>query len=64
MAITTVLTLIFLVLKLLNKIDWSWWLVLMPTIIHSIIWFIVMVRWEMKSPQEKALHVLKKRRGL
>lgn len=29
----TVLTLIFITLKLLNKIDWSWWWVLSPSLI-------------------------------
>lgn len=29
----SLLTLIFITLKLLGKIDWSWWWVLMPTLI-------------------------------
>ena len=27
------LTIVFIVLKLCNVIDWSWWLVLLPTLI-------------------------------
>lgn len=33
MGITTVLTIIFIVLKLVGVIHWSWWLVLLPTLI-------------------------------
>lgn len=33
MGITEVLTVVFVVLKLIGKIDWSWWLVLLPEII-------------------------------
>lgn len=28
------LTIVFIVLKLIRKIDWSWWLVLLPTLIE------------------------------
>ena len=28
------LTIVFIVLKLIGKIDWSWWLVLLPTLIE------------------------------
>lgn len=31
MGITTVLTIIFIVLKLVGVISWSWWLVFLPT---------------------------------
>jgi len=30
---TSILTLIFITLKLTGNIDWSWWLVLAPTIL-------------------------------
>jgi hypothetical protein len=33
MGLTEVLTLIFVVLKLTGAIDWSWWLVLSPTLV-------------------------------
>lgn len=33
MGITEILTIIFVFLKCLGKIDWSWWLVFLPEII-------------------------------
>lgn len=39
--LTTVLTLIFVVLKLVGVIDWSWWWVLSPTLISIGLWLIV-----------------------
>ena len=42
MGFLEVLTVIFVVCKLLGVISWSWWLVLLPTIISVafyIIWF-------------------------
>lgn len=33
MGLAEVLTIIFVVLKLVDVIDWSWWLVLLPEII-------------------------------
>ncbi len=33
MGITTVLTIIFIVLKLVGVIHWSWWVVFLPTLI-------------------------------
>jgi len=38
MSVLTILTLIFIVLKLTDVIDWSWWLVLTPTIIYVVLW--------------------------
>lgn len=38
MGITEVLTIIFVVLKLLGKINWSWWLVLLPEILAAV-WY-------------------------
>lgn len=43
MGILEVLTIVFIVLKLIGTIDWSWWLVLLPTIVSVsfyIIWFV------------------------
>ena len=34
MSFLSVLTLIFIVLKLTEFIDWSWWFVLAPTLVH------------------------------
>lgn len=33
LGLTSILTLIFVVAKLLNVIDWSWWLVFAPTLV-------------------------------
>lgn len=38
MGFLEVLTLIFVVLKLLGKIDWSWWVVLSPVIGATILY--------------------------
>lgn len=40
MGITEILTIIFVVLKLIGKIDWSWWLVLLPEILAAV-WCVV-----------------------
>lgn len=43
MGILEALTIVFIVLKLINVIDWSWWLVLLPEIIGIglyILWFL------------------------
>ena len=39
----SVLTIIFVVLKLVGVINWSWWLVLLPTFIGIGLWLIVAV---------------------
>lgn len=43
MGFTEVLTIIFIVLKLLNIIDWNWFLVLLPEIIALTIYIIVVI---------------------
>lgn len=43
MGFTEVLTIVFVALKLLNIIDWSWWLVLLPEIIMVAIYVILCV---------------------
>lgn len=43
MGITEVLTIIFVVLKLLGKIDWSWWLVLLPELIGFGLYILVWI---------------------
>ena len=43
---TGLLTIVFIILKLLGKIDWSWWWVLSPlwiTFLLCILFFILMV---------------------
>jgi hypothetical protein len=36
MSFLSVLTLIFIVLKLTEFIDWSWWFVLAPTLVQAV----------------------------
>ncbi len=43
MGILGVLTVIFIVLKLLNVIDWSWWLVFLPSFIAVTIYILQIV---------------------
>lgn len=43
MGITEVLTIIFVVLKLLGRIDWSWWLVLLPEILAAVWYFLLLI---------------------
>lgn len=43
MGFIEVLTIIFIVLKLLNIIDWSWFLVLLPEMIALIAYLIVVI---------------------
>lgn len=43
MGITELLTAAFIVLKLLGKIDWSWWLVLLPEIIAAAIYIMIVI---------------------
>lgn len=38
----TILTLIFVSLKLTNNIDWSWWYVFMPTIIEISLFLLIL----------------------
>lgn len=43
MGFTELLTIVFVVLKLIGTIDWSWWLVLLPEIIAAVFYLIVIV---------------------
>ena len=47
MNFTSVLTLIFITLKLTDYIDWSWWLVLSPMYITIILAFMIGVLAEL-----------------
>ena len=40
---TGLLTIVFIILKLCNIITWSWWWVLSPLWISTILWVIVVV---------------------
>ena len=43
MGVTEVLTLIFVILKLLNIIDWEWFWVLSPEIIAVVVYILIYV---------------------
>jgi hypothetical protein len=40
---TGLLTIVFIVLKLIGKIDWSWWLVLSPIWIPMLLVFVICI---------------------
>lgn len=42
MGFTEVLTIVFIVLKLIGTITWSWWLVLLPEIIAGAFYILVL----------------------
>lgn len=43
MGISEILTIIFVTMKLLGKIEWSWWLVLLPEIIALVLYVLIVV---------------------
>lgn len=43
MGFTEVLTIIFIVLKLLGVISWSWWFVLLPEILAFVVYAIMVI---------------------
>ena len=43
MIFTEILTIVFVVLKLIGKIDWSWWFVLLPEIIASAFYVLIVI---------------------
>lgn len=63
MGFAEILTLIFIVLKLTDVIDWSWWLVLLPEIIALsiyIIYFVVGIIWIFTADKRLERKVMKK----
>ena len=63
MNLTTALTVLFIALKLLGKIDWSWWIVAAPTwvplSIVAVCWLIQAIVIAFETPQEKAARSLR-----
>lgn len=45
LGLSTVLTIVFVVLKLVGTIDWSWWWVLSPILIDLGLALIVLIGW-------------------
>ena len=43
MGFTEFLTIVFVVLKLIGVISWSWWLVLLPEIIAVVLYIVVFI---------------------
>ena len=45
--IFSVLTIVFVIAKLTNTIDWSWWLVFLPSLINIALFvsFLVLAAW-------------------
>lgn len=43
MGFTEVLTVVFIVLKLIEVIDWSWWLVLLPELVSLPFYVLIVV---------------------
>lgn len=43
MGFTEILTIVFIVLKLLGVISWSWWLVCLPEIIAVAVYLIIII---------------------
>lgn len=54
----SLLEIVFIVLKLLDKIDWSWWLVLAPTWIPTLVIVVAFCGWRVW----KSLRVVWKQR--
>lgn len=42
-SLSSILTIIFVIAKLVGLIDWSWWLVLLPSIISVGLWLLLIV---------------------
>jgi hypothetical protein len=43
MSIFTVLTILFITLKLVGTIDWSWWWIVSPTILQYVLVVLVLI---------------------
>ena len=43
MGFTELLTIVFIVLKLIGVIEWSWWLVLLPEIIAAVFYLAIVI---------------------
>jgi len=57
LSLPTVLTLIFLVLKLTHVVSWSWWLVFLPTIIQvvliSVLFVSLVIMAALETPEQR-----------
>ncbi len=48
MGICEILTIIFVVCKLIGVIDWSWWLVVLPELIACIVYVVIWIAMSVK----------------
>lgn len=60
LGLTTILTIIFVVLKLVGVIDWSWWWVLSPTLIDIGLTIIVLIIYAIYVTHESNDYSFKK----
>ena len=62
MSILTVLTLIFMTLKLTGYIGWHWLIVVSPSIAYVIFWIVGLLLVIFESPEEKIRRYYKRGR--
>ena len=60
---TGVLTIVFVVLKLVGVITWSWWWVLSPTLINIGVWLIVVIIYAAYLTHENKEYGLTSKKG-
>lgn len=58
LGLSTVLTIIFVVLKLVGVINWSWWWVISPTLISLGLWLIVIIIYAIYLMHENSKYAL------
>lgn len=65
MGFTEFLTIVFVVLKLIGTIDWSWWWVLLPEIIAAVFYLIAFIAGLMsvRSTKSRCRSIEKKLTG-
>lgn len=61
MGFTEILTIIFVLLKVFDFIDWSWWLVFLPEIIAGAIYAAVIIKsvWVMHKCRKEHERIMK-----
>ena len=62
MGFCEILTIVFIILKLIGTIDWSWWLVLLPEIITAIVYIFIVIVVCIHNARITRMIVGKKRR--
>ena len=62
--LSTVLTIIFVVLKLVGVIDWSWWWVLSPTLISTGLCVIILIVYAIYIAHENKKYGFEAKKGM